>query len=287
MKRHLLIVLGPTASGKTDYAASLARKYHSPIISCDSRQIYREMRIGTAVPPRELLEEIPHYFIQTISVNQPYTAGNYETEAVALLERLFDEGHETLVMCGGTMFYIDAVCRGLDSFPDADPELRADLMNIWKTQGVEPLAERLRSLDPATCEVIDMQNGQRVIRALEVCLMTGRPFSSFKTGTVKQRSFTIEKIGLDRPREELYERINARTDRMISEGLVEEVRSLAPYRGLPALQTVGYQEVFPYLDGAYDLEEARRLIARNTRHYAKKQLTWWRRDPSVRWVNNT
>ena len=282
--RHLRIVLGPTASGKTDYAAALARKLGSPVISCDSRQIYREMRIGTAVPPPELLAEVKHYFIQTESVTRMYTAGDYETDAIALLERLFDEGHEQLVMCGGSMFYIDAVCRGLDQFPDADPQLRGELMHTWKTEGVEPLVERLRSLDPATCEVIDLRNGQRVIRALEVCLMTGKPFSSFKTGVAKPRSFTIEKIGLDLPREELYARIDARTDRMLSEGLVEEVRSLARYRDLPALQTVGYQEIFRYLDGDIDLPEARRLIARNTRHYAKKQLTWWRRDPDVRWV---
>lgn len=282
--RHLLIVLGPTASGKTAYAAALARKLGSPVISCDSRQIYREMRIGTAVPPAELLAEVRHYFIQTESVTRMYTAGDYETDAVALLERLFDEGHEQLVMCGGSMFYIDAVCRGLDQFPDADPALRVSLMHTWKTEGVTPLVERLRTLDPATCEVIDLQNGQRVIRALEVCLMTGRPFSSFKTGAVKQRSFTIEKIGLDLPREVLYGRINARTDRMFDEGLVDEVRGLARYRDLPALQTVGYQEIFQYLDGKVDLPEARRLIARNTRHYAKKQLSWWRGDPSIRWV---
>ena len=285
--RHLRIVLGPTASGKTDYAAALARKLGSPVISCDSRQIYREMRIGTAVPSPELLAEVKHYFIQTESVTRMYTAGDYDTDAIALLERLFDEGHEQLVMCGGSMFYIDAVCRGLDQFPDADPALRASLMSIWKTDGVEPLVERLRTLDPATCAIIDLRNGQRVIRALEVCLMTGRPFSSFKTGVVKPRSFTIEKIGLDLPREELYARINARTDRMFSEGLVDEVRGLAQYRDLPALQTVGYQEIFQYLDGAIDLPEARRLIARNTRHYAKKQLSWWRRDPEIRWVSRT
>ena len=282
--RRLHIILGPTASGKTDYAAALARKFDSPIISCDSRQIYKEMRIGTAVPPQELLAEIPHYFIQTESVTRMYTAGDYETDAIALIERLFDEGHEELIMCGGSMFYIDAVCRGLDNFPDADPELRASLMRAWKTEGVEPLVERLRTLDPATCAEIDLRNGQRVIRALEVCLMTGRPFSSFKTRTVKERNFVIEKTGIDRPREELYARINARTDRMLEEGLVEEVRGLAQYRDLPALQTVGYQEVFQYLDGAIDLAEARRLIARNTRHYAKKQLSWWRRENDIRWI---
>ena len=283
MPRRLHIILGPTAVGKTDYAIGKAMEYGSPVISCDSRQIYKEMSIGTAVPDASQLSAVKHYFIQTESVTRMYTAGDYETDAVALLERLFDEGHEQLVMCGGSMFYIDAVCRGLDSFPDADPELRASLMRTWKTEGVEPLVERLLALDPATCAVIDLRNGQRVIRALEVCLMTGRPFSSFKTGVVKERSFTIEKIGLDLPREELYERINARTDRMLSEGLVEEVRGLAQYRGLAALQTVGYQEIFQYLDGDIDLPEARRLIARNTRHYAKKQLSWWRRDPSIRW----
>lgn len=282
--RRLHIILGPTASGKTDYAAALARKFGSPVISCDSRQIYKEMRIGTAVPPQELLAEIPHYFIQTESVTRMYTAGDYETDAIALIERLFDEGREELVMCGGSMFYIDAVCRGLDNFPDADPELRTSLMRTWKTEGVEPLVERLRTLDPATCEEIDLRNGQRVIRALEVCLMTGRPFSSFKTRTVKERNFVIEKTGIDRPRDELYARINARTDRMMEKGLVEEVRGLAPYRDLPALQTVGYQEIFQYLDGAIDLPEARRLIARNTRHYAKKQLSWWRREDDIRWI---
>ena len=282
--RRLHIILGPTASGKTDYAAALARKLGSPVISCDSRQIYKEMRIGTAVPPQELLAEIPHYFIQTESVTRMYTAGDYETDAVALIERLFDEGREELIMCGGSMFYIDAVCRGLDNFPDADPELRTSLMQTWKTEGVEPLVERLRTLDPPTCGEIDLRNGQRIIRALEVCLMTGRPFSSFKTRTVKERNFVIEKTGIDRPREELYARINARTDRMMEKGLVEEVRGLAPYRDLPALQTVGYQEIFQYLDGAIDLPEARRLIARNTRHYAKKQLSWWRREDDIRWI---
>ena len=285
--RNLRIILGPTASGKTAYAAALARELGSPVISCDSRQIYREMRIGTAVPPPELLAEVRHYFIQTESVTRMYTAGDYEADAVALIERLFDQGHEELVMCGGSMFYIDAVCRGLDNFPDADPELRASLMHAWKTEGIAPLVERLRTLDPVTCEEIDLFNGQRVIRALEVCLMTGRPFSSFKSRTDKQRSFTIEKIGLDLPRDVLYARINARTDRMLEEGLVEEVRSLLPYRDLPALQTVGYQEIFSYLDGAVDLAEARRLIARNTRHYAKKQLAWWRRDSSIRWIQQT
>ena len=283
-RRRLLILLGPTAVGKTDYSITLARKHGSPVISCDARQIFRQMAIGTAVPSPEQLRAVPHHFIQTVPVDCAYTAGDYELEAVSLLERLFDEGHETLVMTGGSMFYIDAVCRGLDDLPDGDPVLRRELWDRLRTEGVAPLAEDLHRLDPATYAVIDRSNSQRVIRALEVCLLTGRPFSSYKTGTVKRRSFTIEKLGLERPRAELYARIDARVDRMLEDGLVEEVRSLLPYRECQALQTVGYREIFDYLDGRTGLEEAADRIRVNTRHYAKRQLTWWRRDPDIRWI---
>ena len=283
-RRRLLILLGPTAVGKTDYSITLARKHGSPVISCDARQIFRQMAIGTAVPSPEQLRAVPHHFIQTVPVDCAYTAGDYELEAVSLLERLFDEGHETLVMTGGSMFYIDAVCRGLDDLPDGDPVLRRELWDRLRTEGVAPLAEELHRLDPATYAVIDRSNSQRVIRALEVCLLTGRPFSSYKTGTVKRRSFTIERIGLERPRAELYARIDARVGRMLEDGLVEEVRSLLPYRECQALQTVGYREIFDYLDGRTGLEEAADRIRVNTRHYAKRQLTWWRRDPDIRWI---
>lgn len=283
-RRRLLILLGPTAVGKTDYSITLARKHGSPVISCDARQIFRQMAIGTAVPSPEQLRAVPHHFIQTVPVDCAYTAGDYELEAVSLLERLFDEGHETLLMTGGSMFYIDAVCRGLDDLPDGDPVLRRELWDRLRTEGVAPLAEELHRLDPATYAVIDRSNSQRVIRALEVCLLTGRPFSSYKTGTVKRRSFTIEKIGLERPRAELYARIDARVGRMLEDGLVEEVRSLLPYRKCQALQTVGYREIFDYLDGRTGLEEAADRIRVNTRHYAKRQLTWWRRDPDIRWI---
>ena len=283
-RRRLLILLGPTAVGKTDYSITLARKHGSPVISCDARQIFRQMAIGTAVPSPEQLRAVPHHFIQTVPVDCAYTAGDYELEAVSLLERLFDEGHDTLVMTGGSMFYIDAVCRGLDDLPDGDPVLRRELWDRLRTEGVAPLAEELHRLDPATYAVIDRSNSQRVIRALEVCLLTGRPFSSYKTGTVKRRSFTIEKIGLERPRAELYARIDARVGRMLEDGLVEEVRSLLPYRECQALQTVGYREIFDYLDGRTGLEEAADRIRVNTRHYAKRQLTWWRRDPDIRWI---
>ena len=282
-RRKLLILLGPTAVGKTDLSVSYARRYDSPIISCDSRQIFREMSIGTAVPSAALRAEIPHYFIQDHTIFEPYTAGKYEVEALALLESLFEQGHETLVMVGGSGFYIDALCEGLDDFPPADLPLREELMRRLKEEGVESLRLELKALDPASYEAIDIANGQRVVRALEVCLMTGRPFSSFKTGTRKERPFEIEKIGLTRPRAELYARIDARVLQMVEDGLMEEVRALYPHRALAALQTVGYKELFPVLDGEYGLERGIELVQRNTRHYAKRQLSWWARDKSIRW----
>ena len=283
--KRLVIVLGPTAVGKTDYSISLAQKYGSPVISCGSRQIYREMSIGTAVPDKDQLALVTHYFIHSHSVENLYTAGKYEVEALKLINELFDEGRDTLVMCGGSGFYIDALVNGLDDFPKTDMNLRSELSSILRAEGVRPLAERLRELDPATCAVIDMSNGQRVLRALEVCLVSGRPFSSFKTNSIKKRDFQVEKIGLLRPREELYRRIDKRVLKMIDDGLVEEVRSLEKYRDLPALQTVGYKEIFDWFDGSVNtLERAVELIQRNTRHYAKRQLSYFRRDPSVRWI---
>lgn len=284
MSRRLVVILGPTAVGKTDFSVRKALEYGSPVISCDSRQIYKEMTIGTAVPDREQLETVKHYFIQTVPVTQTYTAGDYERDAISLINKLFDKGHETLVMTGGSMFYIDAVCEGLDDLPDGDPELRASLWERLRAEGVGSLVEELKSRDPETYSRIDKENSQRVIRALEVCLVSGRPLSSFSSGG-KKRNFEIEKIGLSRPREELYSRINQRVLDMIRLGLEEEVRSLLPYRDLQALQTVGYKEMFDYLDGKYPLEEAVRLIQRNTRHYAKKQMTWWRRDNSIKWID--
>lgn len=285
MGRKLVIVLGPTAVGKTALSIELALKCGSPVISCDSRQIFREMTIGTAVPSASQLAAVKHYFIHSHSVTDNYTAGRYEVEALELIRSLFAEGHETLVMAGGSGFYIDAVCKGLDDFPPADQELRAALSERLRTEGVESLRLDLKRLDPESYESIDIANGQRVVRALEVCLMTGRKFSSFKTATVKKRDFEIEKIGLTRPRDVLYDRINRRVLQMADDGLVDEVRSLVPYRSLPALQTVGYREIFDYLDGSISLERAVELIRRNTRHYAKRQLTWWARDPEIRWIN--
>lgn len=282
--RKLIIILGPTAVGKTQWSLDFAQQYDSPIISCDSRQFYCEMSIGTAVPTADQLAAVKHYFIQDRSIHDGmYTAGKYELEAVALLEKLFDEGHEVLVMTGGSGFYIDAVCNGLDDFPPADIELREKLTARLREEGVESLRSELKMLDPESYHSIDIANGQRVVRALEVCLMTGRPFSSFKTDCRKKRSFEIEKIGLTRPRDVLYDRINRRVDQMFGEGLVEEARSLITDRNLPALQTVGYKELFESFDGLYDLDRAKELIQRNTRHYAKRQMTWWGRDKDIYW----
>ena len=299
----LVIILGPTAVGKTDYSIETALRYDSPIISCDSRQIYKEMTIGTAVPSAEQLAAVQHYFIHSHTVTELYTAGKYELEALELINRLFAEGHETLVMAGGSGFYVDALVNGLDDFPAADLQLREELTRRLREEGVEELRLELKTLDPESYATIDIANGQRVIRALEVCLMTGKPFSSFKTSPRKARDFEIEKIGLTRPRDVLYDRINRRVLQMVDEGLVEEVRSLTQYRDLAALQTVGYKEIFDwfdYQDGLVStegwgptspgdgpvtsLDRAVELIQRNTRRYAKRQLSYWGRDKDIKWL---
>ena len=301
--RKLIIILGPTAVGKTDYSIETALKYGSPIISCDSRQIYREMSIGTAVPSAEQLAAVQHYFIHSHTVTELYTAGKYEVEALELINRLFEDGHETLVMAGGSGFYVDALVNGLDDFPSADLQLRDELMRRLSEEGVESLRMELKSLDPESYATIDIANGQRVVRALEVCLMTGKPFSSFKTAEKKPRDFEIEKIGLTRPREVLYDRIDRRVIQMIDDGLVEEVRSVEKYRELAALKTVGYKEIFDWFDyqnglvstegwgpttpgdgPVTSLDRAVELIQRNTRHYAKRQLSYWKRDNDIKWI---
>ncbi|MBQ2874823.1 MAG: tRNA (adenosine(37)-N6)-dimethylallyltransferase MiaA [Bacteroidales bacterium] len=303
MGRRLVIILGPTAVGKTDYSIEMALRYGSPVISCDSRQIYKEMSIGTAVPSPDQLAAVKHYFIHSHSVTQFYTAGKYEVEALELIDRLFNEGHETLVMAGGSGFYVDALVDGLDDFPSADLQLRSELTSRLKEEGVEALRLELKALDPESYASIDIANGQRVVRALEVCLMTGKPFSSFKTSSRKKRDFEIEKIGLTRPRDVLYDRINRRVVQMVDDGLVDEVRSLTEYRDLAALKTVGYKEIFDWFDyeaglvsmegwgptspgdgPVTSLERAVELIQRNTRHYAKRQLSYWGRDKAIKWI---
>lgn len=285
MRRKLLVIAGPTAVGKTDYSIETALRCGSPVISCDSRQIYKEMTIGTAVPDASQLSAVKHYFIHSISVLDTYSSGQFEIDALALIEKLFSEGHETLVMAGGSGFYIDAVCNGLDNLPVPPPELREELTRRVREEGVEALADELKRLDPAAWKAIDIKNGQRVVRALETIIVSGRSFTEFKLAEPRKRDFEIEKICLTRPRDVIYDRIDRRVLQMIDEGLVEEVRGLEKYRDLPALQTVGYREIFGYLDGNYSLAEAIRLIQRNTRHYAKKQLTWWKRDNAIKWID--
>lgn len=285
MRRKLLVIAGPTAVGKTDYSIETALRCGSPVISCDSRQIYKEMTIGTAVPDASQLSAVKHYFIHSISVLDAYSSGQFEIDALALIEKLFSEGHETLVMAGGSGFYIDAVCNGLDNLPVPPPELREELTRRVREEGVEALADELKRLDPTAWNAIDIKNGQRVVRALETIIVSGRSFTEFKLAEPRKRDFEIEKICLTRPRDVIYDRIDRRVLQMIDEGLVEEVRGLEKYRDLPALQTVGYREIFGYLDGNYSLDEAIRLIQRNTRHYAKKQLTWWKRDNAIKWID--
>lgn len=284
MPKKLTIVLGPTAVGKTDYAVSLAESLGTEIVNCDSRQIFKEMSIGVARPDEETLRRVKHHFIACRSVTEPYTAGMFELDSLALLEELFKK-YDTVVMAGGSGFYIDALCKGLDDFPPADEQLREQLTRRVKEEGVESLRMDLKRLDPESYEAIDIANWQRVVRALEVTIATGRKFSDFKTSTAKQRPFEIEKIGLRRDRQALYERIDRRVDEMMKHGLLEEAKSLLPFRNLAALNTVGYKELFGYFDDSYPLDEAVRLIKRNTRHYAKRQMTWWGRDDSIKWLN--
>lgn len=283
-KPELTIILGPTGVGKTDYAIDLALEYGSPVISCDSRQIFKEMKIGTAPPSPEQLERVKHYFIFSHSVTDYYTAGRYEIEALELLGELF-KTHKRLVMAGGSGLYIDALCNGLDDFPPADQDLRERLSRQAETaEGLAELAETLKKIDPQSYENIDLCNRQRVVRAVEVTMQTGRKFSDWRKNQKKERPFSIRKIGIVREREELYDRINRRVDIMMDNGLLDEVKSLKQFEQMPALRTVGYKEIFDHLNGEISLEKAVELIKRNSRRYAKKQLTYWGRDKDIEWM---
>lgn len=283
-KPELTIILGPTGVGKTDYAIDLALEYGSPVISCDSRQIFKEMKIGTAPPSPEQLERVKHYFIFSHSVTDYYTAGRYEIEALELLSELF-KTHKRLVMAGGSGLYIDALCNGLDDFPPADQDLRERLSRQAETaEGLAELAETLKKIDPQSYENIDLCNRQRVVRAVEVTMQTGRKFSDWRKNQKKERPFSIRKIGIVREREELYDRINRRVDIMMDNGLLDEVKSLKQFEQMPALRTVGYKEIFDHLNGEISLEKAVELIKRNSRRYAKKQLTYWGRDKDIEWM---
>jgi len=282
--KYLVVIAGPTAIGKTKLSIDLAKEFNSPIISADSRQIYKEMAIGTAVPSASELQTVKHYFIQTLSVKEKYNASIYESEVLSLLDELYKE-KDVVFLTGGSGLYIDAVCKGIDEFPDTDPELRSELYNKLSKDGIESLRSELKILDPVSYLKIDLKNPKRIQKALEICLMTGKPYSSFLSGVIKKRPFGIIYIGLDMPREKLYERINQRTLSMIDQGLVEEAERLFPLRHYNSLNTVGYKELFEYFAGSQSLKEAIVKIQANTRKYARKQLTWFRKNNEYKWFD--
>ncbi len=278
----LLVVAGPTAVGKTALCVRLAQQLGTEVVSADSRQLYRELSIGTAKPTPAEMDGVTHHFIGSHHITDPVTAGRYERECLTLLNELFTR-HRVVILSGGTGLYINAVCFGLDDMPPVDATLRETLRLRWQQDGLAPLQEQLRQLDPVYAQTADLQNPVRVTRALEVCLGTGLPYSSFRQDKPADRPFKSVLVALDRPRPELYARIDTRMDQMLSDGLLDEVRNLYDYRQLPALQTVGYQEVFPYLDGTYDYDEMVRLLKRNSRRYAKRQLTWFHNQANYQW----
>lgn len=282
MTKRLIVVVGPTGSGKTDLSIRLAQHYGAPILSTDSRQVYRGMPVGTAQPTPAQLAAVEHHFIASHEVTDELNCGSYEVQALACLERLF-ASVDCVVAVGGSGLYVKALCEGMDDLPQADAAVREELARQLEREGVEALAERLRALDPVYWEQVDRRNPARVVRALEVCLQTGLPYSAQRTGRRRARPFSIVKIGVDLPREELYARIDRRVDEMIAQGLEAEARAMYPYRRLNALQTVGYRELFDYFEGRTGYNEAVELIKRNSRRYAKRQLTWFRRDGEVRW----
>ena len=280
--KRLLVVVGPTGSGKTDLSVRLALHYGAPILSTDSRQVYRGMPIGTAQPSADQLQAVEHHFIASHDLTDNLNCGEYEVQALARLEELFAD-HDWVVAVGGSGLYVRALCEGMDDLPQADEPLRRELEHRLAEEGLGALAEELRELDPEYCRTADLNNPARVMRALEVCLQTHMPYSRQRTGERRPRPFEIVKIGIDLPRDVLYDRINRRVDRMLADGLEAEARALYPYRELNALKTVGYREFFDYFDGRIGYDEAVELIKRNSRRYAKRQLTWFRRDSEIRW----
>ena len=280
----LIVITGPTAVGKTELCIDIAKYYGVPIINADSRQIYRELKIGTATPTEEQLKSVKHYFVGSISIDNYYNASMYEQDVLTLLDKQFKHSPIQL-LTGGSMMYIDAVCNGIDDIPTIREDIREEMKKRYANEGLEALCEDLRRLDPEHYEIVDKKNYRRVIHALEICYQTGRTYTSFRRQEKKQRPFKIIKIGLNREREELYHRINLRVDHMMTDGLLDEVQSLQSKRTNNALNTVGYKEMFTYLDGTWSLEEAVERIKGNTRRYARKQLTWFKRDEEMRWFH--
>ena len=282
--KRLIVICGPTAAGKTSFAIALAEKLQTEIISADSRQLYKEIPIGTAQPSAEELNRVKHHFIAERALDEDYNAGMFERDALALLSTLFQK-HDTVICCGGTGLYIKALCEGLDDVPKADETIRQQLITRLETEGLQSLQVQLQQLDPVHFAKMDTQNPQRVMRALEVCLSTGKPFSSFHAGEKQNRPFKIEKIGLELPREELNQRINQRVDAMLANGWLAEAKAVFDKRHLNALNTVGYKELFAHLAGEMTLPEATEKIKINTRRFAKRQLTWFKKDKEVSWIS--
>ena len=280
--KKLIVITGPTAVGKTALCMDIAEQFGIPIINADSRQLFRELRIGTAAPTTEQLQRVRHYFVGTLHIGDYYSASMYEQEVMSLLQQLFTTSDYAL-LSGGSMMYIDAVCNGIDDIPTVDNDTREEMKRRLDEEGLEALAEELRQLDPEHYEVVDRQNPRRVVHALEICHMTGKTYTSFRKAVKKQRPFDIIKIGLNRNREELYNRINERVDQMMADGLLQEAKQMLPYRSENALNTVGYKELFNYFDGVWPLDEAVERIKGNTRRYARKQLTWFKRDGQMKW----
>jgi tRNA dimethylallyltransferase len=284
MENYLIVLLGPTGVGKTDISIELAEKTGSEIISADSRQFFREMSVGTAVPSEIQLKRIRHHFIHFLSVKDYYSASLFERDVMKLLPGLFEKNN-IVYLTGGSGMYLDAVCKGIDDIPDVDPVIREKYTSMYREDGIEGLRVALKLLDPGHYQNVDLRNHKRIIRALEICSTTGMPYSSFLTRKKTERNFRIIRVGLNRERQELYNRINSRVDNMMESGLQEEVRELYPLKHLNALNTVGYKELFDFFEGKTSLEKAVELIKRNTRRYAKRQLTWWGKETDIKWFN--
>lgn len=282
--KTLLVIVGPTGVGKTELSLRAAEYFSTSILNADSRQLYRDIPIGTAAPTAEDLSRVPHHFVGTLNLDDYYSAARYESEAMSLLERLF-AGRDIVVLSGGSMLYVDAVCQGIDDIPTISDSVRQRMRERYENEGLETLAAELERLDPAYFAQCDIRNPKRVIHALEICHMTGRTYTSFRVRKVKERPFRIIKIGLCRERGELFDRIGRRTDQMLSAGLLDEARRVLPHRDCNSLNTVGYKELFKYLDGEWTLDFALEKIKRNTRVYAKKQMTWFKKDPEIAWFH--
>ena len=284
MPKYLIVVVGPTAVGKTRVSVELANFLHCPIINADSRQVFEELSIGTAKPTLDEMQNIKHYFVNDRSIKEEFSAGQFEKEALGVLDKEFGD-NDVVILTGGSGLYVDALCFGMNDFPEPNADIRNSLNEHFEEEGIEPLQQQLKVLDPVYAKQVDIENPQRVIRALEICLSTGQPFSEFRSGKFKQRQFEVVFIGLELPRDMLYERINVRMDAMINAGLFDEARSVEQFKYHNALQTIGYKEIYDYFAGEYNKEEAIRLLKRNSRRLAKRQLTWFKKNERIKWFN--